>query len=137
MTAPAIGVRSWAAEVDVDCVLAALRARFPRAMIWHGEFTGSLWAAWRDRSGAVRMVEARDPDELRRHLENAGIPHVLPPQAPATPGAAGMTAGLWSPPTPPRPCTTPPSRAPSPTVSQGRHEARRRRWLQRFLDKPT
>jgi hypothetical protein len=151
VTAPTIGVRSWAAEVDLDRVLAALRRRFPRAMIWHGEFTGSLWGAWRDRSGVVHLVEAREPDELRRRLENAGVPLVHPPQAPAVPGAGGMTAGVWSPPTPPPQRTAPPPpvpprrerperpERPGPPPPKrptgGQHEqAPRRGWLRRFLD---
>ncbi|GLW65926.1 hypothetical protein Arub01_41700 [Actinomadura rubrobrunea] len=130
MTAPMVS-GTWAAQVDVDEALKVLRARFPWAMAWHGEYTGSLWAAWRDRFGRVHMVEAADPAELGQRLEDAAWPS---PHAPAgVPGAGGMTAGLWSPPAPERRPAPQPSAPPRGT----RKTQRRRGLLARLLARVT
>ncbi|GLW63891.1 hypothetical protein Arub01_21350 [Actinomadura rubrobrunea] len=90
----------------------------------------TLWGAWRDRFGRVYLVEAADPAELGRRLEDAGVRLVLPPQAPSMPGAGGMTAGLWSPPAPAwRPAPSQSSSSP-----RRRHEPRRRGLLARLRD---
>ena len=132
MTAPTVS-ETWAAEVDIDEALEVLRARFPWAMAWHGEYTGSLWGAWRDRFGRVHMVEAADPAELGRLLEEAGVRLVVPQQAPSMPGTGWMTAGLWSPPAPARrPAPSQPS-----SSRRRRHEPRRRGLLARLRDRVT
>ncbi|MFC5750403.1 hypothetical protein [Actinomadura rugatobispora] len=60
----------WAAlDIDPDRIVAELRRRFPGARAWYGEYTGAWWAITRDRSGRDRLVEASDPAELGRRLE--------------------------------------------------------------------
>lgn len=51
---------------DIDRALDDLRRAFPGVWIWHGEFTGSLWALLPDR-----LIEARNATDLARLLREA------------------------------------------------------------------
>jgi hypothetical protein len=48
-----------------------LRRRFPGTAIWFGPYTGSWWAMLRSPAG-WRLVEALDPEELTRAINNSG-----------------------------------------------------------------
>lgn len=72
----------WSAvELDPARILPELRARFPWAVCWYGEFTGGWWALVRDHTGRDRLLEGRTPAELGHHL-NASRSRPTPPRAP-------------------------------------------------------
>ncbi|GAA1881134.1 hypothetical protein GCM10009736_56430 [Actinomadura bangladeshensis] len=50
-------------DLDIDQALDDLRRAFPDICIWHGEWSGSLWALLPDR-----LVEARTAADLARRL---------------------------------------------------------------------
>ncbi|GAA4088318.1 hypothetical protein [Actinomadura miaoliensis] len=101
---------------NADQALAVLRARFPEAQVWRGEHTGKLWGLVRDPSGRAHLVEAENPVELGRLLEDAqgGLP---PAPRPVTGRARPV-----------------PRRAGVPTSMPvyGRHEAPRAPWWRRL-----
>ncbi|MFI0479532.1 hypothetical protein [Actinomadura sp. 9N215] len=53
-------------DPDIDQALDDLRRAFPGICIWHGEWSGSLWAL-----RPARLVEARTAADLARQLHNA------------------------------------------------------------------
>ncbi|MFA1550878.1 hypothetical protein [Actinomadura chokoriensis] len=53
-------------HLDIDQALDDLRHAFPGICVWHGEFSGSLWALLPDR-----LVEARTAAGLARQLHAA------------------------------------------------------------------
>ena len=57
---------AWERAAMVD-----LEARFPGAVVWYGQKTGSWWAMV--RRGRWRLVEASDPTELARTLRDAAV----------------------------------------------------------------
>ncbi|GAA1884588.1 hypothetical protein GCM10009736_60750 [Actinomadura bangladeshensis] len=59
-------------DLDIDRALDDLRRAFPGLCIWHGEFSGSLWALLPDR-----LVEARTAADLARRLR-AALPRPRP-----------------------------------------------------------
>ncbi|OLT10893.1 hypothetical protein BJF79_25330 [Actinomadura sp. CNU-125] len=62
-------------DADIDAALARLHQAFPGICIWHGEFSGSLWALLPDR-----LVEAKNAAGLARRLHAAlGPPRSVPP----------------------------------------------------------
>jgi hypothetical protein len=88
---------------DPAQVTAELRRRFPGLQVWHGDHTGTWWAAVLDAHRRDRLIEATDPADLRRRLEaisahpatrpiraqtsvagRAGLPRVARPAAPPT-----------------------------------------------------
>ncbi|GAA4087295.1 hypothetical protein GCM10022214_54420 [Actinomadura miaoliensis] len=125
---------------EVDGNAARPRARFSGA----GAFTENSWSGWHDRAGRVHLAEA--PADLVGH---AGVRTVAPMQGAAgVPGAGGMVAGVWSPPTPPplpqpqRIAPIPPRRErPEQPERPGRpkrpERPQRRGWLARLLDRLT
>ncbi|MFF5262124.1 hypothetical protein ACFY4C_24580 [Actinomadura viridis] len=133
-------VAPWAmAEIEPDEILAELRRRFPRVTAWRGEFTGRWWALTPDRSGRDRLVEAGDPAELGRLLEDvrqAPPPRPRYERAAQRPDTKAQRTPL--PPAPhraPAPRTAPRTPSSSPTrpaqPGHGRHE--RRGWWRRTL----
>jgi hypothetical protein len=69
-------------DPDIDRALDGLRRSFPGLCIWHGEFSGSLWALLPDR-----LVEAKTAADLARQLYGIlGLPRpraARPPSAPS------------------------------------------------------
>lgn len=59
-------------DLDIDQALDDLRRAFPGICIWHGDFSGSLWALLPDR-----LVEARTAADLARQL-HAVLPRPRP-----------------------------------------------------------
>ncbi|NKZ03541.1 hypothetical protein [Actinomadura latina] len=59
-------------DLDIDRALEDLRRAFPGICIWHGEFSGSLWALLPDR-----LVEAKTAADLARRL-HAALPRPRP-----------------------------------------------------------
>ncbi|MWA05768.1 hypothetical protein F8568_036510 [Actinomadura sp. LD22] len=51
-------------DLDIETALRRLRSAFPGVCIWHGEYTGSLWALL-----PGRLVEARVAADLARRLQ--------------------------------------------------------------------
>lgn len=112
------GVRPW----GVDPVLAALRLRFPGVEIWHGAFTGSLWALVYDGSGGAHLIEADTPAELGRRLCEAGArQHVEPTDVPSSPTSTRRFP--VSPPVPPPPRDVSPQWASQTRVTSPRSPA--------------
>ncbi|GAA2135669.1 hypothetical protein [Actinomadura napierensis] len=69
-------------ELDIDLAVERLRLAFPGVCIWHGEFTGSLWALL-----PGRLVEARLASDLARRLrEELGGPGI----------GVGRPVGSWT-----------------------------------------
>ncbi|MGI5171152.1 hypothetical protein ACQEU3_43045 [Spirillospora sp. CA-253888] len=64
-------------------MLAELRRRFPNAVMWWGEFTGSYWILARTDAGD-RLLEAPTAEQFARHLirlhapEQATAPQAMP-----------------------------------------------------------
>ncbi|TYK50571.1 hypothetical protein [Actinomadura decatromicini] len=85
----------WARlDLDPDHVVAELAAAFPDAMLWFGEFTGSLWALTRDRAGRARLIEGRTPAQLSERLRKITAPKTtVPGPVPAAPRAP---SGVWA-----------------------------------------
>ncbi|MBG6091901.1 hypothetical protein [Actinomadura viridis] len=73
----------------VDQVILELRRRFSFVTAWYGEHTGSWWALTLDHLGRYRLVEAADPAELGRRLEDI---RQSPPSWPRRPRPS-LTAG--------------------------------------------
>jgi hypothetical protein len=87
-------------DLDIDRALDDLRRTFPGICIWHGEWSGSLWALLPDR-----LVEAKTSLDLARLLR-AALPRPQPPR----PGPSTCRPdGTWSPASP-RPAQRPTSR---------------------------
>ncbi|WP_433228763.1 hypothetical protein [Actinomadura formosensis] len=63
-------------DLDIDQALDDLQRAFPGLCIWHGEFSGSLWALLPDR-----LVEARTAADLARRLR-AALPRPHPQARP-------------------------------------------------------
>ena len=77
--------------------LAELRAAFPEALIWHGPYTGSLWAYVRERTGAARLVEAATPEEMAHLLYTARLWGTLRQSVAAGPEVPkSRQDGAWS-----------------------------------------
>jgi hypothetical protein len=104
----------WAAvDIDPDRMAAELRRRFPGTWAWLGEFTGSWWAISRDRSGRDRLIEAPDPAELGRRLDDLCgrvVPRVA--RTGAWTGATGRST-----PAPPQPMVSRPVAPPGPPAA--------------------
>ncbi|MFD0685917.1 hypothetical protein [Actinomadura fibrosa] len=104
----------WAAaDIDPDHAVAELRRRFPGVCAWLGEFTGSWWAVFRDRSGRHRLLEAPTPQALGRLLDEAGLRRRAPVPHARTGAATRRGTGSRA--------------APRPVERRGRHAARARR----------
>ncbi|WP_346041843.1 hypothetical protein [Actinomadura chokoriensis] len=59
-------------DLDIDQALDDLQRAFPGICIWHGDFSGSLWALLPDR-----LVEAKTAVDLARQL-HAALPRPRP-----------------------------------------------------------
>jgi hypothetical protein len=119
----------WAAlDIDPDRIVAELRRRFPAARAWYGEYTGAWWAITRDRSGRDRLVEAPDPAELGRRLEElCGRAVPRPFRAASQTGTAGCA---------PRPRTRSSAYRPAARYEEPiPHPARQPSRMRRFLDR--
>jgi hypothetical protein len=84
-------------DLDIDQALDDLRRAFPDLCIWHGEWSGSLWALLPDR-----LVEARTAADLARRLRSIRShtgPEFAGPRRPAS--STRRPDGTWTvPPTP-------------------------------------
>ncbi|MFF5263958.1 hypothetical protein ACFY4C_33950 [Actinomadura viridis] len=130
-----------AVALNIDQVIFELRRRFPRVTAWYGEHTGSWWALTLDYLGRFQLVEAADPAELGRRLEDI---RQAPPGRPRQPWPS-PTAGavMQSVPTPPvrRAATGPDPRpwprhlrpAPDLMPSRAMRGRDRRGWWRRVL----
>ena len=76
-------------DLDIDRALDELRRTFPGLCIWHGEWSGSLWALL-----PSRLVEARTSTDLARQLHAALGPPVSPVPSTRRPD------GTWAVPAP-------------------------------------
>jgi hypothetical protein len=83
-------------DLDIDQALDDLRRAFPGTHIWHGEWSGSLWALLPDR-----LVEARTAADLARRLRSTR-PDAPPEFAMRRPDSSTRRPdGTWTiPPTP-------------------------------------
>jgi hypothetical protein len=107
---------SWPrTSVDIDRLLAELRRRFPRVVVWWGEYTHKWWALPHDR--ASRLIEAADAAEMGRRLSGIGPPPSRWPIPPDSPRSS-------------TPESKPP---PTDRARGGRHERPRRRGFWRRL----
>lgn len=100
-------------DPDIDRALDELRRAFPRLCLWHGEFSGSLWALLPDR-----LVEAKTAADLARQLYGLlGRPHPQAVRRPSTPSTR-RPDGTWNVPahTPVR--RTTPTRRPLPLLGR-------------------
>jgi hypothetical protein len=105
-------------DPDIDQALDDLQRAFPGICIWHGDFSGSLWALLPDR-----LVEARTAADLARQL-HAVLPHRRPHVRPGSyvhrPRPFTRRAdGTWT-------SAKSPTRRPAP---RGSHTRRIVRWL--------
>lgn len=82
-------------DPDIDRALDGLRRSFPGLCIWHGEFSGSLWALLPDR-----LVEAKTAAGLARQLHDIlGRPRPQAARPPSTPSTR-RPDGTWNVPSP-------------------------------------
>ncbi len=97
---PAVQVRSpsvasrpqpptpWAQkEPDPEHVLAELRKRFPNAMMWWGEFTGSYWSLACTSAGD-RLLEAATAEQFAQQLTRLHAPESVTNLAPVPQAAS-------------------------------------------------
>jgi hypothetical protein len=78
-------------DLDIDRALVELRRSFPGLCIWHGEFSGSMWALLPDR-----LVEAKTAADLARQLYGVlGRPQPRPVRRPSTPSTR-RPDGTWN-----------------------------------------
>jgi hypothetical protein len=103
-------------DLDIDQALGDLRRAFPDLCIWHGEWSGSLWALLPDR-----LVEARTAADLARRLRSIR-PDARPEFAARRPASSTRRPdGTWTiPPTPARQ----PIRRNAPVYGQRRYVTR-------------
>ncbi|TDD87958.1 hypothetical protein E1293_06995 [Actinomadura darangshiensis] len=82
-------------DLDLDQALDDLRSAFPGTCIWHGEFSGSLWALLPNR-----LVEAKTATDLARQLRAALLrphPHARPePHVRRQRASARRADGTWT-----------------------------------------
>ncbi len=68
---PAMTPAPWTtAGHDLDQAVTELNNRFPDAMIWFGDFTGSFWALIRAEDGAASLIEGVTSADLSRRLDS-------------------------------------------------------------------
>lgn len=117
---PARPVGRLELDLDIDQTLNDLQRAFPGICIWHGEFSGSLWALLPDR-----LVEAKTSADLARELHAAlpvprPRPHAEPDPYARRPGTSTRRAdGTWTP-------AKSPTRRPAPRRKRSRRVVR---WL--------
>ncbi len=67
----ATSLAPWVArDLDPDQAVTELGHRFPNAVIWWGDFTGSYWVLARTPNGTPKLIEAATPDDLYRRLNS-------------------------------------------------------------------
>ncbi|WP_147339322.1 hypothetical protein [Actinomadura spongiicola] len=65
-------------DTDPDLVVAEFARVFPDALVWFGEFTGSLWALVRDQSGRCLLLEGKTPAQLSSRVRKTTAPSRRP-----------------------------------------------------------